>query len=139
MNEKLFKDMTADEQLKYLTNLTTFASEKLPLLEQVGDAWEQCHVKSMREGLALLNAFQFARDFVEKSLRYGDYSARVKRVRFYVDLIQKKIAEGQAVRGANGATYALVPPVKPQSRRGRPASAATIARREAEAKAAEQQ
>lgn len=138
--QQLFKDMTADEQFKYLTDLTTFANEKLPLLEQVGDVWEQCHVKSMREGLALINAFQFARDFVEKSLRYGDFNARVKRVRFYVELIQKKVAEGQAVRGADGSTFALVPPLQSKTaRRGRPASAETIARREAEAKAKQQQ
>lgn len=140
MNEKLFKDMNADEQLRYVTDLSAFANEKLPLLEQLGDVWEACHVKSMREGLALLNAFQFARDFVEKSFRYGDYSARVKRLRFYVDLIQKKITNGEGVKGANGATYVVIPPTsQKQSRRGRPASAETIARREAEAKAAQQQ
>lgn len=138
--DKLFKDMTQEEQLRYVTDLTTFANEKLPMLEQIGDSWEACHVKSMKEGLDLLRAFQFARDFVEKSLRYGDYSARVKRVRFYLDLIQKKIQAGEGVKGVGGEVFALVPKVQQQgARRGRPASAETIARREAEAKAAEQQ
>lgn len=138
--EKLFKDMTPDEQMRWLTDFKNFSQEKMPLLEQLGDSWEACDVKSIKEGLTLLNAFQFARDFVEKSLRYGDYSARVKRVRFYLDLIEKKIQAGEGVKGVGGDVFALVPKMQPQgARRGRPASQETLARREAEARAAEQQ
>jgi hypothetical protein len=137
---KLFKDMTADEQLQWATDFSTFAQEKLPVLEQLGDAWEACHVKSMRDGLALLNAFQFCRDFVSKALHYGDYAARVNRLRFYIELIRQKQSAGDGTKGTDGRTYAIVPQMKQKApRRGRPASAATIARREAEAKAAEQQ
>lgn len=137
---KLFKDMTADEQLQWATDFSTFAQEKLPVLEQLGDAWEACHVKSMRDGLALLNAFQFCRDFVSKALHYGDYAARVNRLRFYIELIKQKLAAGEGTKGTDGRTYAIVPQMKQKApRRGRPASAETIARREAEAKAAQQQ
>ena len=137
---KLFKDMTADEQLQWATDFSTFAQEKLPVLEQLGDAWEACHVKSMRDGLALLNAFQFCRDFVSKALHYGDYAARVNRLRFYIELIKQKLAAGEGTKGTDGRTYAVVPQMKQKApRRGRPASAETIARREAEAKAAQQQ
>ena len=141
MEQKLFKDMTADEQLQWATDFSKFIEEKLPVLEQLGDAWEACHVKSMREGLMLMNAFQFCREYVGKALHYGDYSARVYRLRFYVDLIRKKINSGEGINGANGEVYAIIANQQPVQtvRRGRPASAATIAKREAEAKAAKQQ
>lgn len=140
MEQKLFKDMTAEEQLQWATDFSKFTDEKLPVLEQLGDAWEACHVKSMREGLMLMNAFQFCREYVGKALHYGDYAARVYRLRFYVDMIKKQLAAGEGVKGANGEAFVLVPQFKQTTaRRGRPASAETIARREAEAKAAEQQ
>ena len=69
MQQKLFKDMTHEEQLRWATDFSKFTEEKLPVLEQLGDAWERCHIKDMDEGLRLLGAFQFCRDFVDKSLR----------------------------------------------------------------------
>lgn len=137
--EKLLKDMTPEEQLQWATSFGQWSEEKLPVLEQLGDAWEMTHVKDMETGLRLLNAFQFCRDYCHQAMRYGDYSARVNRVRYYVDKIKKKMASGEVMKGTDGKVFALVPPQKPATRRGRPASAETIARREAEAKAKEQQ
>lgn len=140
METKLFKEMTSDEQLRYVSDLTSFVDEKLPVLEKLGDAWELSHRKDMETGLQLIAAFQFARDFVDKALRYGDYSARVYRLRMYFNKIKEEIARGNFFKASDGKTYAVVPPAAPQApRRGRPASAATIARREAEAEAARQQ
>lgn len=140
METKLFKEMTSDEQLRYVSDLTSFVDEKLPVLEKLGDAWELSHRKDMETGLQLIAAFQFARDFVDKALRYGDYSARVYRLRMYFNKIKEEIARGNFFKASDGKTYAVVPPAAPQApRRGRPASAATIARREAEAEAAKQQ
>lgn len=140
METKLFKEMTSDEQLRYVSDLTSFVDEKLPVLEKLGDAWELSHRKDMETGLQLIAAFQFARDFVDKALRYGDYSARVYRLRMYFNKIKEEIARGNSFKASDGKTYAVVPPAAPQApRRGRPASAATIARREAEAEAARQQ
>lgn len=140
METKLFKEMTADEQLRYVTDLTSFVDEKLPVLEKLGDAWELSHRKDMETGLQLIAAFQFARDFVDKAVRYGDYAARVYRLRTYFNKIKDEIAKGNFFKASDGKTYAIVPPAAPQApRRGRPASAATIARREAEAEAAKQQ
>lgn len=140
METKLFKEMTADEQLRYVTDLTSFVDEKLPVLEKLGDAWELSHRKDMETGLQLIAAFQFARDFVDKAVRYGDYAARVYRLRTYFNKIKDEIAKGNFFKASDGKTYAIVPPAAPQApRRGRPASAATIARREAEAEAAKKQ
>lgn len=137
--EKLLKDMTPEEQLQWATSFGQWSEEKLPVLEQLGDTWEMCHVKDMETGLRLLNAFQFCRDYCNQALRYGDYSARVNRVRYYVEKIRKKMAQGEVMKGADGKTFAIVPPQKPAARRGRPASAETLARRDAEAKASEKQ
>lgn len=118
--KKLYKDMTVEEQLRYVTDLTTFIDDKLPRLEHLGDAWERADRKDMETGLALLCAFQFARDFVDKALRYGDFSARARRLRVYIDKIKQEVAKGLSLKGSDGHTYALVQATVPQRRRGRP-------------------
>ena len=119
--EKRFEEMTAQEQLKYLTNLNEFASEKLPVLEQIGDAFEQSKIKDMQTGLQLISAFSFAREFVNTTLRQQDYARRVNRLRYYVDKIQAKVQSGDAVKGMHGATYAAIAVQAMGSRRrGRP-------------------
>ena len=125
---KLYNEMTPDEQLRYVTDFTSFIDKKLPALEQIGDAWEQSTIKDFETGLRLLNAFQFARDFVDKAVRYGDYSARVHRIRVYVDKIKNEIAKGLSLKGADGHTYALVAPSLPARRRGRPTKEEAAAR-----------
>lgn len=128
--QKLYSAMTVDEQLRYVTDLSTFIEQKLPRLERIGDAWEAADRKDMETGLALLAAFQFARDFVDKSLRYGDYSSRVRRIRVYIDKIKQEIAKGLAITGSDGHTYALVRPTVPQRRRGRPSREEMALRRQ---------
>ena len=125
---KLYNEMTPDEQLRYVTDFTSFIDKKLPALEQIGDAWEQSTIKDFETGLRLLNAFQFARDFVDNAVRYGDYSARVHRIRIYVDKIKTEIAKGLSLKGADGHTYALVAPSLPARRRGRPTKEEAAAR-----------
>ena len=125
---KLYNEMTPDEQLRYVTDFTSFIDKKLPALEHIGDAWEQSTIKDFETGLRLLNAFQFARDFVDKAVRYGDYSARVHRIRIYVEKIKNEIAKGLSLKGADGHTYALVAPSLPARRRGRPTKEEAAAR-----------
>lgn len=124
----LYNEMTPDEQLRYVTDFTSFIDKKLPALEHIGDAWEQSTIKDFETGLRLLNAFQFARDFVDKAVRYGDYSARVHRIRVYVEKIKNEIAKGLSLKGADGHTYALVAPSLPARRRGRPTKEEAAAR-----------
>ena len=119
---KLFNQMTTDEQVKYLTDLSEFIDNKLPRLEHISDAWEHSDRKDMETGLRLLCAFQFARDFVDKALRYGDYAARARRLRVYIDKVKTEISKGLAMKGSDGHQYAIVPATVPQRRRGRPAA-----------------
>lgn len=117
---KLYSEMSVDEQLRYVTDLTSFCEDKLPVLERIGDAWEASMAKDMETGLLLMSAFQYARDFVEKAFRYGDYAARVRRIKVYIDRIKNDVAEGVTIQGSDGKTYACVPPNVPMRRRGRP-------------------
>lgn len=121
--EKFFTDMTVKEQVDYITNLSEFAQEKLPRLEQLGDAWESADRKDFETGLRLISAFGFARDYCNQSLFYGDYSRRVARINYYLDRIKKELAKGNALQGANGETLAYVPAQKVARRRGRPTKA----------------
>lgn len=117
---KLYSQMTVDEQVEYLTDLSEFVGEKLPRLERISDAWEHSDRKDMETGLRLLCAFQFARDFVDKALRYGDYAARARRLRIYIDKVKTEISKGLSMKGIDGHQYAIVPATVPQRRRGRP-------------------
>lgn len=127
--EKLYKDMTTTEQLHWLTDFSAFAQDKLARLELVGDTWEQTSIKDIEEGMMLINAFAYARDFVKASLCFQDYSRRIDRLRYYVERIKKDIAKGMTVRGANGETYAYIPALQGQSRRrGRPTREERLAR-----------
>ena len=119
MELKDYKFMTPEEQMGWLTDFAHWSNEKLPVLCALGNAWETAHVKSMEEGLKLISAFSYCRDFVQKSLLFRDFARRVDRIRFYVEKIKAEVAAGQAVKAESGQTLAYVPPVQTR-RRGRP-------------------
>ena len=123
MNEsKLFKDMTLEEQGKYLKDISNFTVEKLPLLCQFGDAWTEARVKSFEDGLMLLQAFSYCRDFVKQALYWRDFNRRVKSFMYLMDKVRKEISEGRSMKTAEGKTIvALEEDKKPK--RGRPSKA----------------
>lgn len=125
--------MTPKEQLDWLTDFGSWTNDKLPVLCALGNAWESAHIKSMEEGLKLISAFSYCRDFVHKSLLFRDFSRRVDRLRFYVEKIKKEVAAGSAVVVPGGDTLAYAPQV-PTRRRGRPTKeeSAKMARERAE-------
>lgn len=120
MNDsKLFKDMTLEEQEKYLKDFSNFTVEKLPLLCQFGDAWTEARVKSFEDGLMLLQAFSYCRDFVKQALYWRDFNRRVKSFMYLMDKVRKEISEGRSMKTAEGKTIvALEEDKKPK--RGRP-------------------
>lgn len=137
---KEFKTMTPQEQLAWLTDFKAFTEEKLPILCAVGNAWEANSIKALEEGLKLLTAFGYCRDFVEKTLLFRDFARRIDRMIYYIDKIKGEVARGQALRGSDGQTFAFVPQVQSeQKRRGRPTRLeAEIKRREQQAALIEQ-
>lgn len=123
MNDsKLFKDMTLEEQGKYLKDFSNFTVEKLPLLCRFGDAWTEARVKSFEDGLMLLQAFSYCRDFVKQALYWRDFNRRVKSFMYLMDKVRKEISEGRSMKTAEGKTIvALEEDKKPK--RGRPSKA----------------
>lgn len=125
---KLYKDMTDDEKLKWVTDFSNFTSDTLPRLERLGDVWELSDRKDIETGLKLISAFQFAYKFAKTSLMLGDYNRRVSRLRYYVDQIKDEISKGMTVQGVNGETYAYIPALQRRARRGRPTKEETMQR-----------
>ena len=121
---KDFEMMTPAEQLQWVTDWRKFNAEKLPALCLLGDSWEQAHIKSFKEGLALLNAFRIARDFVKQSLYYGDFSRRINLFQHNCNEIERLHGTSAAFTTPSGDTLAVVEtPVSDKPRRGRPAKA----------------
>lgn len=121
MNDsKLFKDMTLEEQGKYLKDFSNFTVEKLPLLCQFGDAWTEARVKSFEDGLVLLQAFSYCRDFVKQALYWRDFNRRVKSFMYLMDKVRKEISEGRSMKTADGKTIVALQNEK-RGKRGRPA------------------
>ena len=117
---KLYKDMTDDEKLKWVTDFSNFTTGTLPRLERLGDVWELSDRKDIETGLKLITAFQFAYKFAKTSLMLGDYNRRVSRLRYYVEQIKDEISKGMTVQGVNGETYAYIPALQRRASRGRP-------------------
>lgn len=130
---KEFKQMTVAEQMAWITDFEHWSNEKLPVLCALGNAWESSSIKSMEEGLRLISAFGYCRDFVQKSILFRDFARRIDRLQFYVEKIRKEVAQGRAVRSSTGETLAEVPQVQPR-RRGRPTKAEAEARKAADQK-----
>lgn len=123
MNDsKLFKDMTLEEQEKYLKDFSNFTVEKLPLLCQLGDAWTEARVKSFEDGLTLLQAFSYCRDFVKQALYWRDFNRRVKSFMYLMDKVRKEISEGRSMKTAEGKTIVALEEEK-KPKRGRPSKA----------------
>ena len=133
MEQKLYSQMTAEEQLEYVRRLSEFETLSLPILESYsnGKTMTQEHRIAAENGMRILMAFPFCRDYAEKALRFGDYERRVYRLRHYVGKVKSELAKEVAVSTADGQQYAYVPRMQQQfRRRGRPTreEAAAMAR-----------
>lgn len=129
MTEKLYKDMATQEQLRWLAAFSSFEGGALAALEKAGRVSGGDDTKSMEDGLRLIAAFPYARDFVATSLRFQDYDRRLTRLRYYVERIKKDVSRDLVVQGRDGEMYAYIPQLQGQSRRrGRPTREETIAR-----------
>ena len=128
--------MTAEEQLQWATGFGDFLKSDWPQLEPVasGNAVLTLPLqKAMASLLEMLTAWPFSRDFASDGLRYNDFANRAYRLPLYIKMVQDALAKSDS-----DEIRAIV--TEPEKRKpGRPASAATLARREAEAKAAKQQ
>ena len=121
MTAKVYNEMTAAEQLQWVTNFSSFVNKDLGVLMGLRGAWSPEHRKMMERGLRLIAAFQFSKEYAETALQWGDYDRRTYRLPHYVERIKKEISQSVAVSDGNGNVFAYVPQLRQtQRRRGRP-------------------
>lgn len=106
---KDFRRMSPEERTRWLAEFARWSGERMPELYDAGVAWNSAAIGILHEGLRLMTAFAFCRDFAENTLLFRDYPRRLQRMRHYVERIRKEI------RG-------MVPKEAPK-RRGRPTRA----------------
>ena len=129
--QKSYAELTAEEQLQYCKDLEKFSGQ-VPHLEQLKGSWSAADREAMELGLRLMQAFAFSESFATDALRYGDYSSRTYRLRFYCDKIKKELVKSLNVSGGNGQSVAIIDPTVPTRRRGRPSLAEVEARKKGE-------
>ena len=129
--QKSYAELTAEEQLQYCKDLEKFSGQ-VPHLEQLKGSWSAADREAMEQGLRLMQAFAFSESFATDALRYGDYSSRTYRLRFYCDKIKKELVKSLNVSGGNGQPVAIIDPTVPTRRRGRPSLAEVEARKKGE-------
>ena len=129
--QKSYAELTAEEQLQYCKDLEKFSGQ-VPHLEQLKGSWSAADREAMEQGLRLMQAFAFSESFATDALRYGDYSSRTYRLRFYCDKIKKELVKSLNVSGGNGQSVAIIDPTVPTRRRGRPSLAEVEARKKGE-------
>ena len=129
--QKSYAELTAEEQLQYCKDLEKFSGQ-VPHLEQLKGSWSAADREAMELGLRLMQAFAFSESFATDALRYGDYSSRTYRLRFYCDKIKKELVKSLNVSGGNGQPVAIIDPTVPTRRRGRPSLAEVEARKKGE-------
>lgn len=130
MTQKLYTEMTANEQLQWMKGFTDFLNGRLERLATRSGAWEQKDRDEMKAALNLIGAWPFAIDFVDKALRYGDFEARAGRLKMYFERCKAEVGKTLTMKGADGRSFALVKPTVPLRRRGRPSQAEVEARKQ---------
>lgn len=130
--------MTADEQLQWAKAFGEYIRDEWPHLECVAKSnniqWTMDLQRTMDKLIGLLLVWQFAVDFCEQARRYNDYSARAYMMPLYVENVKTMIGQK-----GDETLVAAIAATEEKPKRGRPASAETLARREAAEKAKKQQ
>lgn len=133
--QRLYKDMTADEQLAWVTEFGNLMNKHEAMIIAVSKNKQTMTVadaKAVQRIFALLDAWSFAQEFCEKARRYGDYSARTPRLPVYIEKVKEKLAEGLTMTDEQGRAVAVVLPGMPMRRRGRPSNEEVAARQRGE-------
>lgn len=131
---KTYQELNAEEQLDYVTRMTTFCEKHMSKLSTIGRAkWTKEQLDQMTDALKMLTIWPFSRQFAEQGLAYHDYPSRVKRLPFYFDLIKKEIAKTIGVTTSDGRILAYVPAMRQETKkRGRPSAEEKLAAQQQE-------
>ena len=76
MTQKIYQDMSAEEQLQWVTEFGELMAQHEAMIIAVGKRQQTMTLegaKAVQRVFALLAAWPFAQDFCEKAQKYGDY------------------------------------------------------------------
>ena len=136
MTQKIYQDMSAEEQLQWVTEFGELMAQHEAMIIAVGKRQQTMTLegaKAVQRVFALLAAWPFAQDFCEKAQKYGDYSARTYRLPVYIEKVREQLSAGLTMTDSTGRVVAYVSPSVPLRRRGRPTKEETAARLRGEA------
>ena len=132
MTQKLYQEMTAEEQLRWVSEFAEVLNkggERIAVLAKDSRAvWTRDDQAMMQRLFGLLGAWPWAQGFCEQALRFGDYSRRAYRLPVYIEKVKDALADGLVTTDATGKATAVVLPGAPLRRRGRPTKEETAAR-----------
>jgi len=132
MTQKLYQEMTAEEQLRWVSEFAEVlnkGSERIGVLAKDSRAvWTRDDQAMMQLLFGLLGAWPWAQSFCEQALRFGDYSRRAYRLPVYIEKVKEALADGLVTTDSTGKATAVVLPGAPLRRRGRPTKEETAAR-----------
>ena len=134
--QKFYQDMSAKEQLQWVTEFGELMEQHEAMIIAVGKRQQTMTLesaKAVQRVFALLAAWPFAQDFCEKAQKYGDYSARTYRLPVYIEKVREQLSAGLTMTDSTGRVVAYVSPSVPLRRRGRPTKEETAARLRGEA------
>lgn len=134
--QKFYNDMSAEEQLQWVTEFGELMTQHEAMIIAVGKRQQTMTLegaKAVQRVFALLAAWPFAQDFCEKAQKYGDYSARTYRLPVYIEKVKEQLSAGLTMTDSTGRVVAYVSPSVPLRRRGRPSKEETAARLRGEA------
>ena len=134
--QKFYQDMSAEEQLQWVTEFGELMTQHEAMIIAVGKRQQTMTLegaKAVQRVFALLAAWPFAQDFCEKAQKYGDYSARTYRLPVYIEKVKEQLSAGLTMTDSTGRVVAYVSPSVPLRRRGRPTKEETAARLRGEA------
>lgn len=135
MTQRLYTEMSADEQLQWVTEFGELTGKHMAIIIAIGKNPTKAtadNMKVIQRVFALLAAWPFAADFCEKARKYGDYMERAYRLPVYIDKVRDALSDGLTMTDQQGRAVAVVLPGAPMRRRGRPTKEETAARQRGE-------
>lgn len=135
MTQRLYTEMSADEQLQWVTEFGELTGKHMAIIIAIGKNPTKAtadDMKVIQRVFALLAAWPFAVDFCKKARKYGDYMERAYRLPVYIDKVRDALSDGLTMTDQHGRAVAVVLPGAPMRRRGRPTKEETAARQRGE-------
>ena len=135
MTQRLYTEMSADEQLLWVTEFGELIGKHMAIIIAIGKNPTKAtadDMKVIQRVFALLAAWPFAVDFCEKARKYGDYMERAYRLPVYIEKVRDALSDGLTMTDQQGRAVAVVLPGAPMRRRGRPTKEETAARQRGE-------